>query len=67
MFYVYILRSKTHPNQTKPKSAAPAICGSAFPNTTPENRPTQTNSNLGTWWRMLRCLKNTSRKNSKDS
>ncbi len=61
------ISSEAKPIPTKPKSAAPAICGSAFPNTTPENRPTQTNSNLGTWWRTLRCLKNTSRKNSRDT
>ena len=47
MFYVYILRSKTHPNQTKPKSAAPAICGSAFPNTTPEIDPHKQIQTLG--------------------
>jgi len=37
MFYVYILRSETHPNQTYIGSTR--ICGSAFPNTTRENRP----------------------------
>jgi len=65
MFYVYILRSETHPNQTYIGSTSDLRKRLSENNA--GNRPTQTNSNLGTWWRMLRCLKNTSRKNSRDA
>ena len=60
MYYAYILRSENFPDQTYIGSTSDLR--KRPPNTTPENRFTPINSNLGTLLRTSRLLKNISRK-----